>query len=61
MGKAKKGRKVDNDDNAEEVGVEKEVDDEITSKSKTKKEKKTKDVEVDSESEDEAQGKKEEI
>lgn len=58
MGKAKKGRKVDSDDNVEAIGVEKDVDDEITSKSKTKKEKKTKDIEVDSESEDEAQGKK---
>lgn len=57
MGKAKKGRKVDCDDEVETSGtLEKEVENDAPSKSKTKKEKKV--VEVDSDVEEESISKK---
>ncbi|CAH1400597.1 unnamed protein product [Nezara viridula] len=48
MGKTKKGRKVECDDDIEPSGVEKEVENDVaTSKSKTKKEKKAVDLDSD--------------
>ncbi|XP_066905151.1 eukaryotic translation initiation factor 5B isoform X2 [Halyomorpha halys] len=57
MGKAKKGRKVECDDDTEPSGVEKEVENDVaTSKSKTKKEKKA--VDLDSDVEEDTSKKK---
>lgn len=57
MGKTKKGRKVECDDDTEPSGIEKEVENDVaTSKSKTKKEKKA--VDLDSDIEEDTSKKK---